>query len=282
MSHPTSIPVPIDSIPIPRRTLKHAARGFPAEQVINWINCLFNLALLIFSAVDKVLALGGCTCSQLISGDLFWSQNRCQLRSTGMLSWHPPPCQQLLYRASPGRRCTISGSNGIYQENSGLNLSLTLCFGPKSWLSLEFGCCEPFEMLKGDAERGVVAWVAGWAWGGSALSGGGGVIWIWFYAHWVWFKEWFWASWALGINLAKLVPGSLGWWRHASTSWWTLAWFLHPSRNAFLINKLKVSLLQEVFACHSFTHWHVQAVVPFFFFSSVGGFLSNVPQTLHM
>lgn len=90
-----------------------------------------------------------------------------------MLSCHPPRCQQLLYRASPGRRCTISGSKGIYRENSGSNLSLTLCFGPKLWLSLEFRCCEPFGMLMGDAERGVLGWAAGRAWGGSTLSGGG-------------------------------------------------------------------------------------------------------------
>lgn len=49
---------------------------------------------------------------------------------------------------------------------------------------------------------------------------------------------------------------------------------------AFLINKLKVSLPKEVFASHSFIHWHVQAAVLFFF--SVWGVLSNVPQTLHM
>lgn len=39
----------------------------PAKQALN---CLFNMVPLLFSGVDKVLMLKGCTCSQLISGYL--------------------------------------------------------------------------------------------------------------------------------------------------------------------------------------------------------------------
>lgn len=50
------------------------------------------------------------------------------------------PCSQ---------HCTISGSEETYQEKSGLRLSLTWCFGPKSWLSVEFGRCKSFKIAEG-------------------------------------------------------------------------------------------------------------------------------------
>lgn len=45
------------------------------------------------------------------------------------------------------------------KENSGLNLSFTPCFGPGSWLGLEFGCWQP--LRKRDVERGATGWIGG-------------------------------------------------------------------------------------------------------------------------
>lgn len=126
---------------------------FPAKQAIN---SLFNLAPLLFSTVDNVLML---KVHMLTSGHLFWSQKRCQCCSTGVLSQHPPPCQQLLWRSSLQPTWSTSSSKGIHQENSGLNFFFTPCFGLESWLSLEFGCCQP--LRKRDVERGAMGWTAG-------------------------------------------------------------------------------------------------------------------------
>lgn len=64
-----SITLPVGSVLVPCWTLKQAAGlfFFTAKQAVN---CLLNLAPLLFSAVDKVLMLKGCIYSQLILGHL--------------------------------------------------------------------------------------------------------------------------------------------------------------------------------------------------------------------
>lgn len=62
-----SIPIPVDSVPLACWTLKQCGFFSPAKQALN---SLFNMVPLLFSGLDKVLMLKGCTCSQLISGYL--------------------------------------------------------------------------------------------------------------------------------------------------------------------------------------------------------------------
>ena len=109
-----------------------------------------------------MLTLGGCTCSRLISGD-FCFDPKTDASAAAQECCHviPLPAGSSSTEHPPGRHCAISGSKEIYRENSAWNLSHILCFGPKSWPSLEFGCCEPFGMPKGDAERGVMGLSSG-------------------------------------------------------------------------------------------------------------------------